>query len=39
VANNAATLLTLALMYATDCFDQVDHRILPVLRSGTFVLA
>ena len=31
--------LTLALMYATDFFDQVEHRILPALRSGTIVLA
>src|ERR1700752_217027 len=39
LAKNAATRLTLALMYATDFFDQVDHRILPALRSGTIVLA
>src|SRR5256885_757563 len=26
-------------MYATDFFDQVEHRILPALRSGTVVLA
>jgi len=26
-------------MYATDFFDQVEHRILPALRSGTIVLA
>src|SRR5882762_298979 len=35
LAQNAATRLTLALMYATDFFDQVEHRILPALRSGT----
>ena len=29
----------LALMYATDFFDQMEHRILPALRSGTIVLA
>src|SRR6266702_6986006 len=39
LAKNAATRLTLALMYATDFFDQVEHRILPALRSGTVVLA
>src|SRR5438445_13816475 len=39
LAKNAATRLTLALMYATDIFDQVEHRILPALRSGTVVLA
>src|SRR5882762_10358697 len=27
LAKNAATRLTLALMYATDFFDQVEHRI------------
>src|SRR5690242_11296239 len=35
LAKNAVTRLTLALMYATDFFDQVEHRILPALRSGT----
>ena len=35
LAKNAATRLTLALMYATDFFDQVEHRILPALRSGS----
>ena len=39
MAKNAVTRLTLALMYATDFFDQVEHRILPALRSGTMVLA
>ena len=39
LAKNAATRLTLALMYATDFFDQIEHRILPALRSGTIVLA
>lgn len=39
LAKNAVTRLTLALMYATDFFDQVEHRILPALRSGTLVLA
>src|ERR1700720_4891678 len=39
LAKNAATRLTLSLMYATDFFDQVEHRILPALRSGTIVLA
>jgi dTMP kinase len=39
LAKNAVTRLTLALMYATDFFDQLEHRILPALRSGTVVLA
>jgi dTMP kinase len=39
LAKNAVTRLTLSLMYATDFFDQVEHRILPALRSGTIVLA
>src|SRR4029077_14698765 len=39
LAKNAVTRLTLALLYATDFFDQVGHRILPALRSGTVVLA
>ena len=39
MAKNAVTRLTLALMYATDFFDQVEHRVLPALRSGTVVLA
>jgi dTMP kinase len=39
LAKNAVTRLTLSLMYATDFFDQVEHRVLPALRSGTVVLA
>jgi dTMP kinase len=39
LAKNAVTRLTLALMYATDFFDQLEHRILPALRSGAVVLA
>jgi dTMP kinase len=39
LAKNAVTRLTLSLMYATDFFDQIEHRILPALRSGTIVLA
>jgi dTMP kinase len=39
LAKNAVTRLTLSLMYATDFFDQVEHRILPALRSGAVVLA
>jgi dTMP kinase len=39
LAKNAATRMTLALMYATDFFDQLEHRIIPALRSGTVVLA
>ncbi len=29
LAKNAVTRLTLSLMYATDFFDQIEHRILP----------
>ena len=39
LAKNAVTRLTLSLMYATDFFDQIEHRILPALRAGTVVLA
>jgi len=39
LAKNAVTRLTLSLMYATDFFDQLEHRIVPALRSGTVVLA
>jgi dTMP kinase len=39
LAKNAVTRLTLALMYATDFFDQLEHRIIPALRSGLGVLA
>ncbi len=39
LAKNAVTRLTLALMYGTDFFDQLEHRIVPALRSGTVVLA
>ncbi len=39
LAENAVTRLTLALMYATDFFDQLERRILPALRSGLVVLA
>jgi dTMP kinase len=39
LAENTVTRLTLALMYATDFFDQLEHRIIPALRSGMVVLA
>src|SRR5258708_11856403 len=39
LAKNAVTRLTLALMYSTDFFDQVEHRISPALKSGAVVLA
>jgi dTMP kinase len=39
LAENAVTRLTLALMYGTDFFDQLERRILPALRSGLIVLA
>jgi dTMP kinase len=39
MAENAVTRTTLALMYSTDFFDQLERRILPALRSGLIVLA
>jgi dTMP kinase len=39
LAKNAVTRLTLALMYCTDFFDQLEHRIVPALKAGTIVLA
>jgi len=39
LAENAVTRLTLTLMYATDFFDQLEHRIIPALRSDLVVLA
>src|ERR1700751_2594664 len=39
LAENAVTRLTLALMYSTDFFDQLERRILPALGSGLIVLA
>lgn len=39
LARNTVTRLTLALMYATDFYDQLEHRIIPALRSGLVVLA
>jgi len=39
LAENAVTRLTLALMYSTDFFDQLERRIIPALRSGLIVLA
>ncbi len=39
LAENAVTRITLALMYGTDFFDQLERRILPALRSGLIVLA
>ncbi len=36
---NAVTRMTLALMYGTDFYDQLERRILPALRSGLVVLA
>jgi dTMP kinase len=39
MARNAVTRYTLALMYATDFFDQLESRIIPALRSGMVVLA
>jgi len=39
LAKNSVTRYTLALMYATDFFDQLESRILPALRSGMVVLA
>ncbi len=39
LAENTVTRMTLALMYSTDFFDQLERRILPALRSGLIVLA
>src|ERR1700727_1152547 len=39
LAENAVTRMTLALMYSTDFFDQLERRILPALRSGLIVIA
>jgi dTMP kinase len=39
LAENAVTRMTLALMYSTDFFDQLERRIIPALRSGLIVLA
>ncbi len=39
LAENSVTRLTLALMYGTDFFDQLERRILPAMRSGLIVLA
>ena len=39
LAENSVTRMTLALMYGTDFFDQLERRILPALRSGLIVLA
>src|SRR6202167_6257383 len=38
LAENSVTRMTLALMYSTDFFDQLERRILPALRSGLIVL-
>jgi dTMP kinase len=39
LARNAVTRLTLGLMYATDFYDQLEHQVIPALRSGLVVLA
>ncbi len=39
MSENTVTRLTLALMYATDFYDQLENRIMPALRSGMVVLA
>ena len=39
LAENSVTRMTLALMYGTDFFDQLERRILSALRSGLIVLA
>jgi dTMP kinase len=39
LARNLVTRRTLALLYATDFYDQLEHRIVPALRSGMIVLA
>lgn len=39
LAHNVVTRLTLALMYATDFYDQLERRLLSALRAGFIVLA
>jgi dTMP kinase len=39
LAQNVVRRLTLALLYATDFYDQLENRILPAMRSGLVVLA
>lgn len=39
LAENTITRMTLTLMYATDFYDQLEHRIIPALRSDFIVLA
>ncbi len=39
LAENTVTRMTVALMYATDFFDQLERRIIPALHSGLIVLA
>jgi dTMP kinase len=39
LAENSVTRMTLALLYSTDFFDQLERRLLPALRSGLIVLA
>ena len=39
LAQNAVTRYTLAILYATDLYDQLENRIIPALRSGMVVLA
>lgn len=36
---NSVTRMTLALMYGTDFYDQLERRILPAMQSGLVVLA
>ncbi|MBZ0272294.1 thymidylate kinase [bacterium] len=39
LAKNAVTQLTLALMYATDFYDQLENSIIPAMSAGLVVLA
>ncbi|MCG3174338.1 MAG: Thymidylate kinase [Myxococcota bacterium] len=39
LAHNVVTSRTLALLYATDLYDQLENRIIPALRAGLIVLA
>jgi dTMP kinase len=39
LSHNVVTRLTLALMYATDFYDQLERRVIPALRAGFVVLA
>lgn len=39
LASNMVNRLTMSMLYATDFYDQLEHRIIPALRAGLVVLA